>query len=122
MDFSGSEITIIDSEVYGAKDKGISGGENSKLTIINTSILNSNIGVASKDLSIIEMIDSKVIACNYGLVLLQKKPEYGPSIMILKNTFMLDLKVEMLIEDNCKVNVNDSTIYGKEKNLGEIFY
>jgi len=68
------------------------------------------------------MIDSKVIACNYGLVLLQKKPEYGPSIMILKNTFMLDLKVEMLIEDNCKVNVNDSTIYGKEKNLGEIFY
>lgn len=122
MDFSGSEITIRDSEVYGARDKGISGGEDSKLTIINTSIINSNIGVASKDLSIVDMIDSQVITCNYGLVLLQKKPEYGPSVMILQNTFLLDLKVEMLIEDNCKVQVNNNTIYGTEKNLGDLFY
>lgn len=122
MDFSGSEITIRDSEVYGARDKGISGGEDSRLTIINTSIISSKIGVASKDLSIVEMIDCQVITCNYGLVLLQKKPEYGPSAMILKNTLLLDSKVEMLIEDNCTVNVNNNTIHGTEKNLGEIFY
>lgn len=122
MDFSGSEITIRDTEVYGAKDKGISGGENSKLTIINTSIINSNIGVASKDLSIVEIIDSEVINCNYGLVLLQKKPEYGPSVVILKNTFLLDLKVEMLIEIGSKVDIDGNIILGKEKNLGEIFY
>lgn len=122
MDFSGSEITITDSEVNIAEDKGISAGEGSKITIINTNIQRANIGLASKDLSVMKVIDSKVETCNYGIVLLQKKPEYGPSVMILKNTLLLDLKVEMLIEENCKVNIYNRTIFGKEKNLAEIFY
>jgi len=122
MDFSGSEITIKNSEVNMAEDKGISGGEDSKITIFNTTIQKSNIGLASKDLSVVEVIDSRVETCNYGLVLLQKKPEYGPSIMILKNTKLRDLKVEMLIEENSKVVIYGRTIFGEEKNLSDIFY
>ncbi len=122
MDFSGSQITIRNSVVDGANDKGISGGEDSKLTIYNTSISNSNIGLASKDLSVVEVFDSRVESCNYGVVLLQKKPEYGPSIMILKNTQLLNLKSDMLIELNSKVVIDDQIIMGTEQNLSEIFY
>ena len=122
MDFSGSEITIRDSEVNMAEDKGISGGEDSKVYVFNTNIQRTNIGLASKDLSVVEVTDSKVETCNYGIVLLQKKPEYGPSVMILKNTRLSDLKVEMLIEENSKVVIYGRTIFGKEKNLSDVFY
>ncbi len=122
MDFSGSEITIRDSEVNMVEDKGISGGEDSRIYIFNTNIQRANIGLASKDLSVVEVTDSKVETCNYGIVLLQKKPEYGPSEMILKNTRLSDLKVEMLIEENSKVVIYGRTIFGKEKNLSDIFY
>ena len=122
MDFSGSQITIRNSDVIGANDKGISGGEDSKLTVYNTNIQNANIGLASKDLSVVEVFDSKIESCNYGIVLLQKKPEYGPSIMILKNTQLMNLKTEMLIELYSKVEIDDRIIIGKQLNLSEIFY
>ena len=122
MDFSGSEIIIRDSEVNMAKDKGISGGEDSRIYIFNTRIQKANIGLASKDLSIVEVTDSKVETCNYGIVLLQKKPEYGPSEMILQNTQLKDLKVEMLIEEKSKVVIYGRTIFGTEKNLSDVFY
>jgi len=122
LDFSGSNIVIKNTNITSAEDKGISGGENSKVVVFNTNIKNSNIGLASKDLSIVEVINSKVESCNYGIVLLQKKPEFGPSVMILKNTIILDSKVEMLIEIDSKVELNDKIIMGTEVNLNEIFY
>jgi len=122
LDFSGSDIIIKNTNIIGAEDKGISGGENSRVYISNTTILNSNIGFASKDLSVVEVVDSKVESCNYGVVLLQKKPEFGPSSMILKNTIILNSKTEMLIEENSKVDVDGKIIMGKEVNLSEIFY
>ena len=122
MDFSGSEIIITDSKVIGAEDKGISGGEDSKVVVRNTIIQKANIGFASKDLSVVEVIDSRVETCNYGVVLLQKKPEYGPSVMILKNTPLVDTKVEMLIEEGSKVDVDGKIVIGKEKKLSDIFY
>ncbi len=122
LDFSGSNIVIKNTNITSAEDKGISGGENSKVVVFNTNIKNSNIGLASKDLSIVEVINSKVESCNYGIVLLQKKPEFGPSVMILKNTIILDSKVKMLIEKNSKVELNDEIIMGTEVNLNKIFY
>ena len=122
LDFSGSDIVIRNTKITSAEDKGISGGEDSKVVIINTSITNSNIGVASKDLSVVEVINSKIESCNYGIVLLQKKPEFGPSVITLENTPLLDSKIEMLIEENSKVIVGDTVIMGTEKNVGKIFY
>ncbi len=67
-------------------------------------------------------MDSKVESCNYGIVLLQKKSEFGPSSMILKNTIILNSKTDMLIEKNSRVDVDGKIIEGKEVNLSEIFY
>ncbi len=122
MDFSGSLISISNSNVIDANDKGISGGEDSKIVIYNTEIKNANIGLASKDLSVVEVNNSIVESCNYGIVLLKKKPEYGPSTMILNNTQLINSKEEMLIEIGSKVNMDGRIIKGSESNLSSRFY
>jgi len=116
IDFSGSQIRIIDTEISEAGDKGVSGGEGSYLSVENTTIQRSNIGLASKDLSTIIISNSSVNDCNYGIVLLQKKPEYGPAKMILINTPIISAKTKQLIEEGSEV------IKGDRKHLVEIFY
>lgn len=122
IDFSGSQIRIADVTVNKANDKGISGGEGSTLSVENTSISNSNIGIASKDLSIVEVTNSSILDCNYGLVLLQKKPEYGPAKVIISNTSITNPVTEMLIEMGSTVKFNGKTIKGKAEKLADIFY
>ncbi len=122
IDFSGSRITIRDTRAESVADKGISGGEDSHLRVENTTIVNANIGLASKDLSVVEVFNSEIRDCNYGLVLLQKKPEYGPARMILKNTKIIRPKTEMLIEKGSKVERDGKTIEGSRKKLADIFY
>ena len=122
IDFSGSQIKILDTEIIEAKDKGISGGEDSYLTVENTTILRSNIGLASKDLSTVDVKNSSIIDCNYGIVLLQKKPEYGPAKMTLTNTLINNAKTIHLIEIGSEVVIEGKLIKGDRKNLADIFY
>ena len=122
IDFSGSQIGIKNTRIEDVEDKGISGGEDSFLRVENTMITNANIGMASKDLSVVEVINSEIKDCNYGLVLLQKKPEYGPATLILKNTKIIRPKTEMLIEVGSKVEIDGKVIEGDLKKLAEQFY
>lgn len=122
IDFSGSNILIKDVEIVNANDKGISGGEDSQLTVENTTIKLSNIGLASKDLSIVEVKNCTVTNCNYGVVLLQKKPEYGPSTMILNNVRFLNSKTRLLIEERSTVVEDGDTIRGTTKGVADLFY
>ncbi len=122
IDFSGSEILIQNTRIEKANDKGISGGEKSKLIVENTSIVESNIGVASKDLSIVEVYNSEILDCNFGLVLFRKKPEYGPSKMMLNKTSIINPKIKMLIEKGSVLSLDNELFEGTEKNLAEKFY
>jgi hypothetical protein len=122
IDFSGSKIAIKNTRIEKANDKGISGGEKSNLIVQSTTIVGSNIGVASKDLSSVEVYDSEILDCNIGLVLLQKKPEYGSSKMTLKNTPIKNPKTKMLVEKGSILKMDDITFEGTEDNLAEKFY
>lgn len=122
IDFSGSQILIDNVEIVNASDKGISGGEDSQLLVKNTNISFSGIGLSSKDLSIVEVVNSSVSNCNYGIVLLQKKPEFGPSTMILNNTKFANFKTRFLIEVGSIVIENNDTIRGTEKGVASRFY
>jgi len=122
IDFSGSHIKITNSTINGAEDKGVSGGEDSHLIIENTTISNANIGLASKDLSTLDVTDSKINNCKYGLVLLQKKPEYGPASMKLNKVTIQKSEIRMLIEKGSKVIFNGKTIKGDKKKVAEMFY
>jgi hypothetical protein len=84
--------------------------------------MNSNIGIASKDLSVVEVTDTHIKNCNYGLVLLQKKPEFGPSVIIVNSSALIGSKVDMLIEKKSKVILDNKVIMGSKKNVGKMFY
>ncbi|PLX10758.1 MAG: hypothetical protein C0598_09760 [Marinilabiliales bacterium] len=122
IDFSGSKILIQNTEIIGAEDKGISGGEDSQLEVRNCTIENANIGIASKDLSVVEVFDTELVDCNYGLVLLKKKPEYGPAKATLKNVAIINAKIEKLIEKGSVVFEDGKSEYGTETNVAGKFY
>lgn len=122
IDFSGSEIVIRNTIIIKANDKGISGGEESHLIVSNVIIQKANIGIASKDLSVVEVVDSEISDCNYGLVLLQKKPEYGPASMIISNTKIIKPKVAFLIEKGSVIHMDGKLIKGSVKNVADLFY
>ncbi len=122
IDFSGSKIRISRCSIKDVKDKGISGGEDSHLTVDNVDIVRANIGVSSKDLSNIKIDGGQITDCNYGLVLLRKKPEYGPATIEMKNVTIVNARTKMLIEKGSKVNADGKLIEGKEKDLAARFY
>jgi len=73
-------------------------------------------------MSVVDVENSTLDLCNYGIVLLQKKPEFGPATMKLVNTKLDNLKYPFLIELNSTAIVDNDTIKGIEENLGERFY
>ena len=88
----------------------------------NTIIRRAGIGLASKDLSIVEFNNGELIDCTYGLILLQKKAEYGPATMIINNTKIIKPETEMLIESGSIVIKDKMLIIGEKEKLADIFY
>jgi hypothetical protein len=122
IDYSGSYVQITNTEITGAEDKGVSGGEDSHLLLENVTVRNSNIGLASKDLSTLDVKNSKITDCNYGIVLLQKKPEYGPARMKLVNTYIEHAKTPYLIEKGSEVVLDGKSLKGDKENVAGMFY
>lgn len=122
IDFSGSRITIVNCKINGVQDKGVSGGENSHLIVKSTTINHANIGLASKDLSSLKVSNCYVDNCKYGVVLLQKKPEYGAATMQLNKVKINNTETRMLIEKGSKVVFDGKTIKGDKKKVAAMFY
>jgi hypothetical protein len=122
IDFSGSRILIKNVLIEDALDKGISGGEESFLTVENTIIKRASIGLASKDLSVVKFENGKIEDCKYGLVLLQKKPEYGSATVVFNTSEIVKPEIEMLIEMGSVVEKDGTAIKGEKEKLADIFY
>ena len=122
IDFSGSTIEISDCYVINAGDKGISCGEKSTLTVSNCIIVDSDKGVASKDLSVLNLSDVSISGCMYGMTAYRKKPEYGGGTIKAQRMQFRDIKHLMWIEEKSTVYMNDSVIQGDKKDVASIFY
>jgi len=122
IDFSTSQITIDQCIIKNISDKGISGGEGSTLKVSNTSIIDCNIGVASKDLSHVELSNTTIENCSYGLVALRKKPEYGPATIQARKLKLINCNTKYLIEKNSVLELNGRQIIGTQKKVAELFY
>lgn len=85
IDCSGSIININQCYLEQNGDKGISVGEESDVTLFNTSITGAPIGVASKDLSVLFVRDLQLTDCKQGFVAFQKKPEYGGGKIVVES-------------------------------------
>lgn len=114
IDVSGSNILIKNVIVKDAKDKGLSAGEDSQMRIINVEVHNSEIAVAGKDLSIVDVENFKVYNTKLGFTAFQKKPEFGPSDIKVKNLKLEGVEMDYLIESSSSLYVDGKKIETSE--------
>ena len=117
VDFSGSEIKISNVEIINAGDKGVSTGEKSIVEIKNIKINNSNICIASKDISEVYIEGFYGENCNYGFALYQKKPEFGPANINAINVTFINTDKNYLVEKKSILIINNSMILDTKKNV-----
>ena len=77
LDFSFGKYKIINGNLNNCSDKAISVGETSNLTANTLNILNSKIGIASKDNSKVEINKINLKNLEYCLSAYNKKKEFG---------------------------------------------
>lgn len=111
VDFSGSIIELKGVNFNKTGDKAISVGEESNVKAEGITIENSNIGVANKDNSILELKNIIVKITKYGIASYQKKPEFGPSNTKIENIRFEEVQIPYFIEEGSVVSVD-----GKEVN------
>ena len=85
IDLSGGDYTLNKVYLKDCFDKGASIGENSKVTISDVDILNSNIGFATKDSSKVTIKYMKSENVKICLAVYRKKQEFGPSYVSIEN-------------------------------------
>ena len=112
LDFSGSSIIIDNCLMEDCGDKGISVGENSKVNVLSATVKNAVIGVASKDLSQLDIENIVLENCNQGFTAYQKKPEFGGSNIKVKNYKALEVKRLYNIRIGCKLDLKGRLIEG----------
>ncbi|MBT8265600.1 MAG: right-handed parallel beta-helix repeat-containing protein [Bacteroidia bacterium] len=110
IDVSGSDITIKNVMVYNAGDKGLSAGEDSKMTIRNTKIFDSEIAVAGKDLSVVHIRNISIKNTKLAFTAFQKKPEFGPSSITVIDLELEDVETKYLIENTSRLMVEGKKI------------
>jgi hypothetical protein len=122
IDFSGSMIEINGCTITEAGDKGVSGGEGSTLVVKNTNITGSNIGVASKDKSVVSVYNCQISGNVYGLSAYVKKPEYGAAKIVVNDVDFKDNMFLHLIEEESLLIFNKKNINGTARKVAERFY
>jgi hypothetical protein len=110
IDVSGSDLKIIRVKITNAGDKGLSAGENSRMTVRGVEISNSEIAVAGKDLSTVTIDKMKVENTKLGFTAFQKKPEYGPSNIKVNDLVMNLVETNYLIETTSSLMVDGKKI------------
>ena len=83
LDFSGGNYQINMSNLINCADKGISVGEGSTLFVKTIKLTDMNIGVSSKDLSNVEILDAQIINSTVCFEVKQKKQEFGGAFLLV---------------------------------------
>ena len=122
VDISGGNLEISESKFLNIKDKAISAGEESNLKAIKCSIKNSSMGIISKDLSVVESIENKLLDCEIGYCAFQKKGEFGPGEIYSSNDKITNCSVDHLIEQKSKLTINGERIKVFQNNVIDYLY
>ena len=102
LDLSGSQVLIDNCDFSFCKDKALSIGEGSKVTVNGVNINDCAHAFAVKDGSFAELSHTVAHRVQTAIAAYVKKPSYGPSKTIIGNSFQSDCDVIHLSGD-CKV-------------------
>ncbi|MBL4715272.1 MAG: right-handed parallel beta-helix repeat-containing protein [Bacteroidia bacterium] len=122
IDISGSLLTLNNITVEEAQDKALSAGENSKIVASKINISNSALAITSKDNSVIELKNSIINTVDVVYAIFQKKPEFGPARVSIKDVSIENCKVQNLIETNSYLITDGDTILGKDDKVKAKLY
>jgi hypothetical protein len=78
LDLAGSTVRIWDSSFRGMGDKAISAGEKSWVSVADSQIAESKIGIASKEDSRVDVARTDILRNEIGFALYRDKPIFGP--------------------------------------------
>ena len=122
IDVSGSTLKFNNVRVYQAGDKALSAGEYSKVEGVHLEVIESNIGVASKDNSIVSLDTVLITGSQIGVALYQKKPEFGPGSLEINGLVLKDTQVPSLVEEGSLLLMNSERIRGDLKQVATLLY
>ena len=112
MDFSGSVIQVEECRIEKAMDKGLSAGEESTVRVSSLSVSDANIGVASKDFSMLSISEIDLENCGTGFAAYQKKPEYGSAKIEVYEARTNSVRRLHLVERGSQLILEGKTIRG----------
>ena len=110
IDVSGSKIKIEHVAIDQAGDKGISAGEDSEINAFRVLVKNSEIALASKDLSVFKINKAFLENNKLGFTAFQKKPEFGPAEMMADSVDLKNNQLIHLIEINSSLRLNGKNV------------
>jgi hypothetical protein len=124
IDVSGAALVVSDIVVDGARDKGISVGEGSRVVAERIVVSGANAGLASKDLGVLSASDVTIRDSRYRLVALVKKAEFGGSRLDVRGLRTEGSVGRDLIDDSAEVFVDGARLgaTGERDQLWELLY
>ena len=122
LDFSGSEIELKDIDIKNVKDKGVSAGENSIIKGSRITINQCELGLVSKDKSILTLDYSRLNNVTVPYLVFQKKGEFGSAKLVLSNFQALNYKEKYLVEQGSDVTVNGKVVKSNYSDVKSVLY
>lgn len=122
IDVSGTVIDLEDIRINGAGDKGLSAGEDSRMTGRQLVIADAEVAVASKDSSNIRIDGLEISAAKVGLTAYRKKPEFGPASIEISGLTYDETGILQLIETNSNLTLDDVLYAGDVEKIEDLMY
>ena len=108
IDFMRNDVEASQIEVFDAGDKGLSVGEMSHVKIGGSRVHASEIGVAVKDMSVVEIEDSTFSENKVAMSVYSKNWRFGgPGKIVIKNVVFALNNVDLDIEEAAQVQIFD---------------
>jgi len=122
IDTSGSRISVTGTVINNVDDKGVSLGENSRAKLKNITVSNSGIAIASKDGSIVSVVNSDINNSNkifYATYM--KKPVYGVATLEVKNDKTYKLLSKYKVQKGNILIINGQKITGTDVDVKSMY-
>ena len=94
----------------------------SNINGVDINIVNSNIGLVSKDQSDVVLNDVIISKTDVAIAIFQKKNEFGPARMKILNGLINESKEEFLLEQKSSLIFNDENKRPNSNNLKTLLY
>ena len=122
VDVSGSSVTLSQVTVDTCGDKAVSVGEASTVRIDDLQVRGARIAVASKDASQAIINNLTIQECEFGLVVFQKKAEFGPGKLEVFGLATNQVARTFLVEQGSSLTIDEVDQGANRQAVNQLLY